>query len=257
MSTTTSTVSGTRVDEIADGIYRISTPVPASVVPGGFTFNQYLITGEEPTLFHTGPRQMYPLVSEAIGKLIPAATLRWISFGHVESDECGAMNLFLAAAPQSVVIFNPLGCDVSLNDLCDRPPVASDGSATFGGSDHALRIIMTPHVPHGWEAQVMFDETTRTLFCGDLFSATGDGPALLHEGDIIGPALAAEDMFGATSLTPGAAPTIRSLAALEPRTLAIMHGPAYAGDCVRALHDLADAYEARVRGAFELTGAAR
>jgi len=246
----------TNVHEIADGVYRLSTLVP-DVGPDGFTFNQYLVTGDEPTLFHTGGRQLYPLVSEAIAKVIPVETLRWISFGHVESDECGAMNQFLAAAPSSEVIFNPLGCDVSLNDLCDRPPVVSDGTTTFGGADHSLRIVMTPHVPHGWEAQVLFDETTRTLFCGDLFSSLGDGPALLHDGDVVGAALAAEDLFGATSLTPSAGPTIRKLADLEPRTLAIMHGPAYAGDCVQALHDLADAYEARLQGALELTGAAR
>ena len=246
----------TNIHEIADGVHRLSTCVP-EVAPGGFTFNPYLVTGEEPLLFHTGPRQMFPLVAEAIGKVVPIESLRWISFGHVEADECGAMNLFLAAAPRSEVIFNPLGCDVSLNDLCDRAPVSSDGSSTFGGGDHAFRTIMTPHVPHGWEAQVVFDETTRTLFCGDLFSATGDGPAILHDGDIVSPALAAEDVFGATSLTPSAGPTIRALADLEPRTLAIMHGPAYAGDCVQALHDLADAYESRLHGALELAGAAR
>ena len=246
----------TNVHEIADGVYRLSTCVP-EVAPGGFTFNQFLVTGDEPLLFHTGPRQMYPLVSEAIGRVIPVETLRWISFGHVESDECGAMNELLAAAPQAEVIFNPLGCDVSLNDLCDRPPVASDGSTTFGGADHALRIVMTPHVPHGWEAQVLFDETTRTLFCGDLFSQIGDGPAIVHDSDVVGAAMVAEDMFHGTSLTPGAAPTIRALADLEPRTLAIMHGPTYAGDCKQALLDLADAYEALVRDAFELAGAGR
>ena len=246
----------TNIHEIADGVFRLSTLVP-DVGPDGFTFNQFLVTGDEPVLFHTGGRQLYPLVSEAVAKVVPLDSLRWISFGHLESDESGAMNLFLAAAPASEVIYNPLGCDVSLNDLCDRPPVISDGSSTFGGSTHALRIVMTPHVPHGWEAQVLFDETTRTLFCGDLFSATGDGPAIRHEGDVVGAAMAAEDLFGATCLTPAAGPTIRRLAELEPRTLAIMHGPSYAGDCVQALHDLADAYEARLAGALELAGAAR
>jgi flavorubredoxin len=249
-------VPTTNIHEIAEGVYRFSTCVP-DVAPGGFIFNQFLVTGDEPTLFHTGPRQMYPLVAEAIGKVIPLDSLRWITFGHVESDECGAMNLFLDAAPQSQVIFNPLGCSVSLDDLCDRPPVPSDGSATFGGSDHALRIVMTPHVPHGWEAQVLFDETTRTLFCGDLFTQTGDGPAIVHDGDIVGPALAAEDVFNGTSLTPAIAPTLRRLAELEPRTLALMHGPTYAGDCAQALRDLADAYEARVLGALELAGSVR
>lgn len=246
----------TNIHEIADGVYRLSTWVP-DVSPEGFTFNQFLLTGEEPMLFHTGPRGMFPLVSEAIAKVIPVESLRCISFGHVEADECGAMNLFLAAAPESVVAFNALGCDISLNDLCDRPPAVIDESRTRDLGGHVVRGISTPHVPHGWEAQVVFDETTRTLFCGDLFSAIGDGPAILHDGDVVGAAMAAEDMFGATCLTPAAGPTIRKLAALEPRTLAIMHGPSYAGDCVQALHDLADAYEARMLDALELVGAAR
>jgi flavorubredoxin len=239
----------TNTHEIADGVYRLSTCVP-EVAPGGFTFNQYLIAAEQPLLFHTGPRQMYPLVAEAISQVLPLDTLRWISFGHVESDECGAMNLFLAAAPESQVVFNGLGCDVSLNDLCDRPPVAADDRGyDLGG--HTVTIHATPHVPHGWEAQVLFDETTRTLFCGDIFTQIGDGPALVHDVDLIGPALAAEDLFHATSLTPDTAPTLRRLAELEPRTLALMHGPAFAGDCTKALLDLADAYEARFRTACE------
>jgi flavorubredoxin len=236
----------TNVHEIADGVYRLSTCVP-EVAPGGFTFNQFLITGDEPAIFHTGPRQMFPLVADAIGRVTPVDSLRWISFGHVESDECGAMNLLLEAAPASTVVFNGLGCDVSLNDLCDRPPQPAESGVPFVTGDHELSIHVTPHVPHGWEAQVLFDETTRTLFCGDLFSQTGDGPAIVHDGDIVGAAMAAEDLFGATALSPTTAPTIRRLAELEPRTLAIMHGPSYAGDCVQALHDLADAYEARVQ----------
>ena len=246
----------TNIHEIAEGVYRLSTCVP-EVAPGGFTFNQFLLTGDEPVLFHTGPRQMYPLVAEAVGKIIPVESLRWISFGHVESDECGAMNQFLAVAPQSQVVFNPLGCDVSLNDLCDRPPAPSNDGGRYDTGGHVVSTYATPHVPHGWEAQVLFDETTRTLFCGDLFSQVGDGPAIVHDGDVVGAALAAEDMFHATSLTPATGPTIRALADLEPRTLAIMHGPTYAGDCVQAIHDLADAYEARVADALELAGAAR
>ena len=233
----------TNIHEIADGVYRLSTCVQEAA-PGGFTFNQYLIDGDEPTLFHTGGRQLFPLVSEAVGKVIDVASLRWVSFGHVESDECGSMNEWLAAAPQAEVAFNPLGCMVSLNDLCDRPPrPVADDALELGA--HVLRVIPTPHVPHGWEAQVMFDETTRTLFCGDLFTQVGDSPAIVHDTDLIQPALDAEDMFGATSLTAATAPTIRKLADLEPRTLALMHGPAFAGDCRQALLDLADAYEAR------------
>ena len=239
----------TNVHEIADGVYRLSTCVP-EVAPGGFTFNQFLITGDEPVLFHTGTRQLYPLVAEAIGKIIPIESLRWITFGHVESDECGAMNLLLTAAPAATVTFNPLGCDVSLNDLCDRPPQVWVDEAQRDIGGHLLGIHSTPHVPHGWEAQVLFDATTKTLFCGDLLTQIGDGAAIVHDGDVVAAALAAEDMFGATCLTPATGPTIRKLADLEPRTLAIMHGPSYAGDCVQALHDLADAYERGVRDAL-------
>lgn len=234
----------TTTHEIADRVYRLSTVVPEAA-PGGFTFNQYLIDGDEPMLFHTGGRQLFPLVSEALSQVIDVATLRWVSFGHVESDESGSMNDWLAAAPSAEVTFNPLGCMVSLNDLCDRPPqpIVTEDGFELGG--HVMRCIPTPHVPHGWEAQVMFDETTRTLFCGDLFTQMGEGPALVHDADLIEPALAAEDMFGATALTAATAPTLRRLADLEPRTLALMHGPAFAGDCRQALLDLADAYDAR------------
>jgi flavorubredoxin len=241
----------THVHEIADQVFRLSTVVP-DAAPGGFTFNQYLIAGDEPLLFHTGPRQLFPLVQQAVAKLIDVDQLRWISFGHVESDESGAMNLWLDAAPDSQVLFNPLGCMVSLNDLCDRPPVVADPQTAADIGGHVVRTVPTPHVPHGWEAQVMFDETTRTLFCGDLFTQVGEAPALIHDADLIQPALDAEDMFGATALTPETAPTIRRLADLDPRTLALMHGPAYAGDCRQALLDLADVYDVRVGASFEL-----
>ena len=244
----------TNIHEIAEGVHRLSTVVP-DAAPGGFTFNQYLMTGDEPLLFHTGPRQLFPLVQEAVAKVIDVDRLRWISFGHVESDECGAANQWLGASDSATVLFNPLGCMVSLNDLCDRlPEVADPGQAKDIGG-HVVHTLPTPHVPHGWEAQVLFDETTRTLFCGDLFTAVGDGPALVHDADVVGPALEAEDIFGATALTPDTAPTIRRLADLEPRTLALMHGPAYAGDCRQALLDLADAYETRFSAHLELTAA--
>jgi flavorubredoxin len=240
----------TNIHEISDGVYRLSTCVP-DVAPGGFTFNQYLIDADEPFLFHTGPRQMFDLVAPAAAQVIDIERLRWISFGHVESDECGAMNRWLEAAPQSAVTFNGLGCNVSLNDLADRPPVVASDTEALDIGGHRILTIPTPHVPHGWEAQVVFDETTGTLFCGDLFTQVGDGPALVHDTDLLGPALAAEDIFQGTSLTPGTAPTLRRLAALKPRTLALMHGPAFVGDCSATLLELADAYEARVRAAWD------
>ena len=227
--------------EIADGIYRISTCIP-DITPDGFTFNQYLVDGEQPLLFHCGPRAMFGAVSESVARLMPLDRLRWITFGHVESDECGAMNSWLAAAPAAQVAYNPLGCLISLNDLADRAPRPVPDGDVLDIGGHRIRFVVTPHVPHGWEAQVIFDETTGTLFCGDLFTQGGNPPAIVHNSDLIGPALEAEETFHATCLTADTGPAIHRLAELEPRTLALMHGPAYAGDGTVALHTLADAY---------------
>jgi len=231
----------TDVAEIADGIFRLSTFVPDIAPPAGFTFNQFLIVAEEPLLFHCGPRGMFPLVSAGVSTVMPIERLRWISFGHVESDECGAMNLWLEAARKAQVLFNPLGCMVSLNDLADRPPrpVTDDEVIDLGGK--RVRIIATPHVPHGWEAQVLYEDTTGTLFCGDLFTHLGSGPPLVKS-DIVGPAMLAEDAFHATSIGPATAPTIRRLAQLRPRRLALMHGSSFEGDATDQLERLADAY---------------
>ena len=233
------------VDEIADGIYRISTWVP-EVTPDGFTFNQFLVLGDEPLLFHTGMRSLFPLVAEAVAGVVPVESLRWITFGHVEADESGSMNMWLTAAPGSQVAHGALGCDISLNDLCDRPPRALAEGEVIDIGGKRLRQISTPHVPHGWEAQVLFEETTSTLLCGDLFSQVGSGPALITD-DVVGPALAAESMFHATALAPHTGQTMRALGDLEPSTLAIMHGPSFQGDGKRALYDLAVAYEEMAR----------
>lgn len=230
------------VDEIADGIYRISTLIP-DVGPTGFTFNQFLVVGEETLLFHTGHRQLFPLVADAVATVTPAERLRWITFGHVEADESGSMNMWLTAAPGAEVTFGQLGCDISLNDLCDRPPVALGEGAVIDLGGKRLRQISTPHVPHGWEAQVMYEETTGTLLCGDLLSRLGPGPAL-SQADPVEEAMFAENLFHASSLAPSTGTTLRSLAALEPVTLAIMHGPSFAGDGGDVLRRTADAYEA-------------
>ena len=231
----------TRTDEIADGIFRFSTLVP-DVGPDGFTFNQFLVKAEEPLLFHTGPRAMFPLVSAAVARVLPLATLRWITFGHVESDECGSMNLWLAAAPKSTVAHGEVGVMVSLNDLSDRPPRALANGEVLDLGGKRIRHLDTPHVPHGWEARVLFEETTRTLLCGDLFTHTGDGPAVT-ESDVLGKAKAAEEMFRATCYTKATGPTIRTLAELRPTTLAIMHGSSFRGDGAKALGALADFYD--------------
>jgi flavorubredoxin len=238
----------TRIDEIAERIYRLSTYVPEIAAPAGFTFNQFLIDAEEPLLFHCGPRAMFPLVSAAAAKVIPLAKLRWISFGHVEADECGSMNQWLQAAPQAQVAQGRTACMVSLNDLADRLPRALADGETIDLGGRRMRFIDTPHVPHGWEAGVMYEETTRTLLCGDLFTHAGNVAPLTRD-DIVAPAIAAEEMFQASALTPMTAPTIRKLASLAPRTLALMHGASYTGDGAAALHALADFYAARVKAA--------
>jgi flavorubredoxin len=237
----------TTVDEIATGIYRLSTFVP-QIGPSGFTFNQFLLDDDEPLLFHTGHRAMFPAVREAIERVMPVERLRWITFGHVESDECGAMNEFLAVAPQAQVAHGEGGCRVSLDQMADRPPRPMTDSETITLGRMRVRHLDTPHVPHGWEARVLFEETTQTLLCGDLFTHLGDGPALT-ESDILGPSEQAEDMFAYSSLSPTTAKTIDGLAALAPRTLALMHGSSYTGDCRAALHALADAYRQRITAA--------
>lgn len=231
----------TRVTEVADGIHQLSTFVGAPV-----GFNQYLITADEPLLFHTGMRQMFPLVSAAVSKVLPAETLRWVSFGHVEADESGSMNDWLAIAPSATVAQGEIGCMVSISDLADRPPrpLANGEKVDLGG--HIVQWFDTPHVPHAWEAGVLYDESTRTLFCGDLFTRFGDYVASTTD-DIVGPAVQAEDDApGSLSLHPSSAAIVRQLASLDIATLALMHGPAFTGDCRGALLDLAADFQRRI-----------
>src|SRR5688572_17086733 len=213
----------TQVSEIADRIYRLSTFIPEVAAPAGFVFNQFLVLGDEPLLFHTGPRRLFPFVREALGRVLAPERLRWISFGHFEADECGAMNEWLAIAPHAQVAHGRTGVDVSLSDQADRAPRAlADGEVIALGDALRVRYLDTPHTPHGWDAGVMFEESTGTLLCGDLFTQVGNAPPLTT-GDIVGPAIAGEDLFGYSSLNPGMGTTIRRLAQLSPRTLALMH----------------------------------
>jgi flavorubredoxin len=237
----------TQTSEIAEGLYRFSTFVP-DIGPSGFTFNQYLIDDEQPLIFHAGQRAFFPLLAEAIAAIVSLDRLRWITFGHVEADECGAMNELLAAAPQAEVAHGALGCSVSINDLADRAPVSlADGEVLELGR-HRVRHVDTPHVPHAWEARVLYEETTRTLLCGDLFTQLGKGPAITSD-DIVEAAGQAEDVFGASCLTPNTGPTVRRLAELSPATLAVMHGSCFSGDGSEALLALADDYDRRLASA--------
>jgi flavorubredoxin len=233
----------TTVDEIAPGIYRVSTFV-SEIGPTGFTFNQFLIDDDEPLLFHTGHRSMFASICGAIEKVLPVRSLRWITFGHVESDECGAMNEFLTVAPNAQVAHGALGCMVSIAEMADRPPRALANGEVMEIGTKRLRHIDTPHVPHGWEARVLYEETTRTLLCGDLFTRLGDGPPITDD-DIVGPAMEAEGLFRYSSLTPDTGVVMRTLGDLAPATLGLMHGVSFSGDGKKALYDLAGAYESQ------------
>jgi len=235
-----------RISEIADGIYRLSVYVPQIAPPAGFTFNQFLVLGDEPLLFHTGLRKMFPSIREAVSRIVAPERLRWIAYGHFEADECGSINEWLAVAPNAQAAHGQTGCLVSLNDFADRAPrVLQDGETIELGKGKRVRYLDTPHIPHGWDAGVIYEESTGTLLCGDLFTQVGDGPALT-ESDVVGPAIAAEDIFKFSSLNPSMGATIRRLADLSPQRLALMHGPSFAGDGRAALRALADDYDRRI-----------
>jgi flavorubredoxin len=237
----------TRVDEIAERIYRLSTFLPA-VGPSGFTFNQFLVDADEPLLFHCGQRALFPAVARAAARVLDLRRLRWIAFSHVEADECGALDQWLAAAPGATVTHGAIGCAIWLNDQAPRAPRAlADGEVLDLGGRRVQRLD-TPHVPHCWDAGLLYEAATGTLFCSDLLTHVGDPPALTG-GDILGPAIAAERQFGYTAVTPATSATIRRLADLRPRTLAVMHGSSFTGDAATLLERLAGFYEGLLREA--------
>jgi len=235
--------SGTNVHEIAAGIYRINTPV-ALPGAGAFNFNQYLIADDEPLLFHTGPRRMFPLVSEAVGKILPLDKLRYIAFSHFEADECGSLNDFLAAAPRSVPVCSQVAAMVSVNDVADRParPLADGETLKLGR--HEVRWYDTPHTPHGWESGLMMEMHTGTLLCGDLFTQGGTGETPLTEADILGPSEAFRGQMDYYAHSPDTTAILERLARERPKVLACMHGSAWQGDGAALLHGLAKSLHA-------------
>jgi flavorubredoxin len=241
--TITNRESGTNVHEIADGIFRINTPV---LLDGGagFSFNQYLILDDEPLLFHAGLRRMFPLVREAVASLMPVERLRYIAFSHVEADECGSLNEWLAVAPQSVPVCGAVAAAVSIGDLADRAPRALADGELLALGRHSVRWLDAPHLPHAWECGFMMDERTSTLLCGDLFTQGGTDLPPVTDSDILGPSEAFRHQMDYFSHSRNAPLLIEKLASRNPATLACMHGSAWRGDGARLLRALADSLTA-------------
>jgi len=235
--------TGTNVHEIAAGIYRINTPID---LPDGqgFSFNQYLLVDDEPLLFHTGPRALFPVVSEAMARVMPVERLRYVGLSHVEADECGSLNQWLARAPAAVPLCGQIAAMVSISDLADRPPRALADGEQLALGRHTLQWFDTPHVPHGWDCGLLMDASTGTFFCGDLFTQPGHGERALTEADILGPSEAFRQPMDYFAHAPQTAATLARLAQQKPRTLACMHGSAWRGDGDALLRHLAEALSA-------------
>lgn len=230
--------SGTCIDEIAAGIYRISTPVPPEAMPGGFTFNQFLIEDEQPLLYHTGPKKMFPLISEAIARVLPVESLRYVGFSHYEADECGSLNDFLELALKAEPLCSVTAKTVSVDDTSIRPAreIADGESLSLG--NHVLRWLDTPHFPHGWECGHLFEETTSTLFCGDLFTQGGNRHEPVTTIDILGPSEEMRKGLDCYSATAHGKDYAEKLAATQPKRLACMHGASWEGDGAKLLRQL-------------------
>jgi flavorubredoxin len=234
--TITNASAGTNVHEIADGVYRINTPV--SLVPGGFSFNQYLIVDNQPLLFHTGPRKIFPLVWEAVESIMPVSHLRYIALSHFEADECGSLNEWLAVAPEAEPLCSRVAAMVSVNDFADRPACAMADGTELSLGTRSVKWLDAPHLPHGWETGYLMDTRTRTLFCGDLFTQGGTGAAALTSDDILENSEAFRQPMDYFSHSTNTGQLIEHLAAESPTTLACMHGSAWQGDGASLLRTL-------------------
>ncbi|HBR52476.1 MAG TPA: MBL fold metallo-hydrolase [Nitrospira sp.] len=237
--TVTNRQSGTNVYEVADGIYLINTPVVIDGA-GGFSFNQYLIADEEPLLFHTGPRKMFPLVCEAVASVLPVKSLRYIGLSHVEADECGSLNEWLAVAAQAIPLCGTVAALVSIGDLADRAPRALADGERLSLGKHTVRWFDTPHLPHAWECGFLMEERTSTLLCGDLFTQGGADLPPVTESDILGPSEAFRHGMDYFSHTKNARAMLERLASTNPTILACMHGSAWRGNGALLLRALAD-----------------
>jgi flavorubredoxin len=239
--------SGTNVHEIATDIFRVNTPVALPGGAGTFNFNQYFIVDDEPLVFHTGPRRMFQLVSAAIAKVLPLKRLRYIAFSHFESDECGSLNDFLAAAPDAMPVCSRVAAMVSVDDIADRAarPLADGETLKLGR--HEVRWYDTPHLPHAWECGLLMELQTRTFFCGDLFTQGGPGETPITETDILGPSEAFRAQMDYYAHCPDTTAMLERLARERPHVLACMHGSAWRGDGAALLRELAQSLSERRR----------
>jgi len=235
----TNAQTNTSLCEIADGIYRISTPVPPNpALPPGFTFNQFLIADDQPVLFHTGPRKLFPLVREAIEAVMPVAKLRYVGLSHFEADECGSLNELLAVAPDASPLCSMVGKIVSVDDVAVREARGMGDGERLSLGKHTIRWLDVPHLPHGWDCGYLFEESTQTLLCGDMFTQPGDKHDPITEGDILGPSEQMRAQMDYFAHAPQTAALIAKLAATGPRTLACMHGASWKGDGAALLGEL-------------------
>jgi flavorubredoxin len=230
--------TGTRIDEVADGIYRINTPLRIDAIPGGFNLSQYLIVDDEPMIFHTGWRRWFPFVSEAVSKVIPLASIRHIGYSHFEGDESGAMNDFLAVAPEAVPFASHVSVMTSLNDHADRPGRGLADGQTFSTGKKTWQWIDTPHVPHGWDCGVLFDQSTATLLCGDLFTQPGSETPPVTESEILTASEMLRKPMDYYAHAKSTTKILERLASLNPTTLACQHGSAFRGDGAGLLREL-------------------
>ena len=242
MVTITNSGSGTNIIEIADGIFRINSPVPPSEFSGGFSFNQFLIVDKHPLLFHTGPRQLFTFILEAVERVIPSNTLRYISFSHVEADECGSLNEWLKLAPNAEPLCGQVAAMVSVNDMADRPARAMNDGEELSLGTHKVKWIDTPHLPHAWECGYLMETSTKTLFCGDLFTQGGNELPAMTEEDILEPSEIFRRKMDYFSHAKNATDLMEKLASSEPTTLACMHGSSWKGDGAKLLRALAESY---------------
>ncbi len=235
--------SGTNIVEIGERIYRINTPIPPSQIPGGFSFNQYLVVDDAPLLFHTGPRKLFEWVHEAVASVMPVKNLRYISFSHTEADECGALTEWLEQAPNAVPLCGQIAAMVSISDMTDRPVQALADGEEISLGRYRMKWFDTPHLPHSWDCGFLMEMSSRTLFCGDLFTQGGNNLPAITEADILAPSEAFRQQMDYFSHTKNARALLEKLAVENPTTLACMHGSAWKGDGAKLLRDLADALE--------------